>query len=52
MKEIGRKGKNQSSGFIFFPYIKVLEFSLPLKLLRIDKDLGPIFKKISDRNFR
>jgi hypothetical protein len=45
MIKIGKKGKDQYNGFVFYPYIKVVEFSLPLELIKIDKDHGPIFKK-------
>jgi hypothetical protein len=42
---IGTKGKSDS-GYVFYPYIKVFEFKLPLKFEKLDSKGNPIFTKI------
>lgn len=42
---VGKK-ENQNTGLIFYPYLTVLKLRLPLMLVGIDKDKGPIFTKI------
>jgi hypothetical protein len=41
---IGTKGKSDT-GFVFYPYIKVLEMKLPLKSKEFDSRGKPIFIK-------
>ena len=42
---LGKKG-NQDSGYVYYPYLTISKFMLPIKLVRIDKDKGPVFTKI------
>jgi hypothetical protein len=44
MIKIGKK-TNQYSGFVFYPYIKILEVHLPVKFSHVDKSGKSIFKK-------
>ena len=40
---IGRK-ENTNSGYVFYPYITILELHLPIKLVRFDNN-QPVFTK-------
>lgn len=46
---IGTKGKSET-GFVFSPYIKVLEMKLPLKFKEFDATGKPIFIKTKETN--
>jgi hypothetical protein len=46
MKEIGKKS-NQNPGYLFYPYIRILEIKLPVKFSHMDKLGNPVFKKNS-----
>jgi hypothetical protein len=47
---IGTKGKSDS-GYVFYPYIKVFEFKLPLKFEKLDSKGNPIFTKIKNYEY-
>jgi hypothetical protein len=42
--KIGTKAKD--SGFVFYPYIRVIKLSLPLKFIRLYENNQPIFTKL------
>ena len=46
---VGYKGKGET-GFVFYPYIKVLEMKLPLKFKEFDATGKPIFIKTKETN--
>ena len=41
---IGKKGNDMLSGYIFYPYIKILDIRLPLKMVSWNNG-NPIFTK-------
>jgi hypothetical protein len=44
---IGKKEKSDN-GYVFTPYIKILELHLPIKFVRLDEKGQPIFIKINN----
>ena len=44
---IGKKGKSDN-GYVFAPYIKILELHLPIKFVGLDEKGQPIFIKINN----
>ncbi|MEK6829110.1 MAG: hypothetical protein AABY15_03205 [Nanoarchaeota archaeon] len=42
---IGKKGKNEFNGCVFYPYIPILSIKLPVVFIGFDDKNQPIFKK-------